>query len=478
MQLFCIRHVLAAERTLASLAPSFTAPAPVSLPHDPMKHASPRALSACTALVALVAAAAAANHGDDDHARNQSTSFHGAASMTDQLAALERLKLPEDGLTAPPGVDPRIWTATMVPGLEPTAERVALGRDLYFDTRLSADGTVSCATCHDVTRAFTDQRPVSEGVGGQLGRRNAPTTMNATFFTTQFWDGRATTLEHQAGMPVLNSIEMGMGSEKEVVDGIAAIPEYQAKFQAAYGRAVDYDAIRNAIGAFERTLVFLDSPFDRFRAGDESALSEQEKLGLELFEGKARCTSCHPINRSNPLGSDHKFHNIGVAARVENFEALAARALVRLAEDDSEQALDDLALSTDMSELGRFMVTRNHADIGAFKSSQIRNVGITGPYMHDGSLTTLWDVMDHYNKGGEDNPYLDGGIEALALSEDEIDAVVAFLFALTDVRFADQNRAALEKQRAHAVKHRPFRDTALAERDVLGFERRVLGDDE
>ena len=436
------------------------------------------ALAAGSALAGFVGARAVPASVQDDHATNQATSFHGAASMDAQLEALAALGLAAEGVTAPAGVDPLIWTASIVPGQEPTAERVALGRELYFDTRLSVDGTVACATCHDVTRGFTDQRPVSEGIDGQLGRRNSPTTMNAALLVEQFWDGRATTVEHQAGMPIVNPIEMGTQTERDVVARIAAVPAYARAFRAAYGRPLNYEDLRGAIGAFERTLVFLDSPFDHFRAGDESALGEQEKLGLELFEGKARCTSCHPINRSNPLGSDHKFHNIGVAARVENFEALAARALERLAEDDSEQALDELALNTDMSELGRFMVTRNYADVGAFKTQQIRNVGITAPYMHDGSMTTLWDVMDHYNKGGEDNPYLDGGIEALALSEDEIDAVVAFLFALTDVRFADQNRAALEEQRAHAAKHRPFRDTALAQRDVLGFERRVLGDDE
>jgi cytochrome c peroxidase len=399
---------------------------------------------------------------------------HGAADTATQLRALEALALPADGLRAPPGIDAKVWTASIVPGQEPTAERVALGKKLYFDPLLSKDGTVACATCHDVTRGFTDQRPVSEGIGGKLGRRNAPTTLNAALFGSQFWDGRATTVEHQAGMPILNPIEMGAQSEAEVVARVAASPEYVAAFAKAYGRAPSYTDLRNAIGAFERTLILLDAPFDRYRAG-QAPLSESERRGLVLFEGKARCTGCHPLNAASPLGTDDKFHNIGVSARDQDFEGLARQALKALEADPSEHGLDQLALATDMSQLGRFVVTRNRADIGAFKTEQLRNAGITAPYMHDGSLQTLWDVVDHYNKGGEDNPYLDGGIEALALSDAEVDDLVAFLFTLTDVRLAKDNERALAAQQAQAKKSRPFKDDGLAQRKVLGFERRVLG---
>jgi cytochrome c peroxidase len=159
-----------------------------------------------------------------------------------------------------------------------------------------------------------------------------------------------------------------------------------------------------------------------------------------------------------------------VSARHQDFETLAIRALRELARDDSQERIDRLALETDLSELGRFTVTRNHSDIGAFKTQQIRNVGITAPYMHDGSMQTLWDVMDHYNKGGEPNPYLDGGIEPLALSEREIDQLVAFMFAMTDRRFSDANARELERQRALAAKQRPFRDDAMASRGRLPFE--------
>jgi cytochrome c peroxidase len=146
-----------------------------------------------------------------------------------------------------------------------------------------------------------------------------------------------------------------------------------------------------------------------------------------------------------------------------------------LKENNDTEALDKLAIQTDMSELGRFLVTKRRADIGAFKTEQLRNVGITAPYMHDGSLRTLWDVMDHYNKGGETNAYLDGGIEPLDLSESEINDVVAFLFTLTDERFAAQNAEAIREQQAQAAKNRPFRDNTLAHREVLPFEHRVMG---
>lgn len=402
-------------------------------------------------------------------------SFHGETPMAEQQSALDRLGLPRDALAAPAGIDPAVWAITIVPGNEPTAERVALGRKLYFDRRLSKDGTVACATCHDVQRGFTDQRPVSEGIGGQLGRRNAPTTLNAALFEPQFWDGRARNVEHQATMPILNEIEMGEQSEAEVVARLSAIPEYRQAFVSAYGHELQYQDVGNAIGAFERTLIFLDSRFDRWQRGDAGALSAEEQQGFELYEGKARCVACHPLSTANPLGMDFDFHNIGVSARDQDFEGLALRALAALEQDASEEALDQLALGTDLSQLGRFIVTRSYADIGSFKTSQVRNVGITAPYMHDGTLQTLWDVMDHYNRGGEDNPFLDGGIEALALTEQEIDQVVAFLFALTDERFAAENRAAFEAQRARSRKERPFRDEERAMRRVLAFEGRVLG---
>jgi cytochrome c peroxidase len=401
---------------------------------------------------------------------------HGALAMERQLAQLEAWIGATPRVQRPSSVSPSFWSMLLpTDNAQPTEAQIALGRKLFFDPRLSKDGTVSCATCHDVSRGFADRRALFEGFGDNVGRRNSPTVLNALFFSTQFWDGRAPTLEEQAKLPITNPIEMGQPDAAAAVAAISGDPSYASAFQAAYGRGVNFDDLARAIAAFERTLVFLDAPFDRFARGDAGAISADARAGWALFQGKGRCTSCHQISSSSPLGSDGRFHNVGVSARHQDFEALAKRALAALEKDSSAQAIDELALQTDLAELGRFVVTRNRADIGAFKTSQVRNVGVTAPYMHDGSMATLWDVMDHYNKGGEANPYLDGGMEPLALSELEINQIVAFLFTLTDDRLAEQNRSEWERQRAIAAKRRPFRDDALAQRKVLLFERRVQG---
>jgi cytochrome c peroxidase len=402
------------------------------------------------------------------------TGPHGAMPVADQEKLLDKLIVNPN---APPlGIDGVAWTTIYVPaGNEVTPDRIALGRKLYFDTRLSKDGTVACATCHDVSRGFTDHRSVSEGIGDQLGQRSAPTAMNAAFMQSMFWDGRAPTLEEQAKLPILNPVEMGHPDPASAMAAVVADPAYKELFQKAYGRAPNYDDVGRAIASFERTLIFLDAPFDHFAGGDTKAISASAQRGMDLFNGKARCVSCHMINSSNPLGTDNLFHNIGVSARKQNFEELAKQGLAAIQQNSDQQALDKLALQTNLSELGRFLVSRQRQDIGAFKTEQLRNVGLTAPYMHDGSLRTLWDVMDHYNKGGETNAFLDGGIEPLNLSEAEINDVVAFLFTLTDKRFAQQNEAAFHEQQALAAKQRPFRDNALAHRDMLPFEQRVMG---
>jgi len=395
--------------------------------------------------------------------------------MTTQTARVMELVRPVAPGAAPAGIEPSFWKA-IVPTDNPSSEaRIALGRKLYFDPRLSKDGTVACATCHDVSRGFTDRRGTSEGIGDQLGRRNGPTTMNAALYFTQFWDGRAAMLEDQAKLPILNPIEMGQPDGNAAIAGIKNDAEYQKAFKEAYGRGVNFDDVARAISTFERTLIFLDAPFDRFIAGDMKAIDDDAKAGWVIYNGKGRCTSCHQISSSVPIGTDNRFHNVGVSARHQDFEALAKKGLAALAKDASQEAIDRLAIETDLSELGRFTVTRNRSDIGAFKTSQVRNVGITAPYMHDGSIATLWDVMDHYNKGGEPNAYLDGGIEPLALSEKEVDQMVAFLFTLTDVRFDADNKSEMARQRKIATGKRPLRDEAAAQRKVLPFERRSEG---
>jgi cytochrome c peroxidase len=363
----------------------------------------------------------------------------------------------------PPGVSAELYELAVAHGRAPTSGLAALGEKLFRDKRLSVDDSVACATCHDPAQGFTDHRPgaTSAGVGGQRGQRNAPTVLNAMFHTSQFWDGRAATLEDQAKLPILNPIEMGQSSPDDVVAKIRKLSDYTPAFKSAFGGAATYDDIAAAIAAFERTQYSGNAPFDRFLAGDQQAIGDQAKRGWALFQGKGRCSSCHAFNSVSPLFSDQKFHNIGIAAHKLNFTELARKALAVLRTGDLKQ-IDELALQTQYSELGRFLVTKNPADIGAFKSQTLRNIGITGPYMHDGSLATLWDVMDHYNKGGVVNPFLDGGMERLGLGESEIDDMVAWLFTLTDDRFSDFN--ASESARQSLLKsNRPQRETEIAE---------------
>lgn len=400
---------------------------------------------------------------------------HGALPMAQQTAAVTGWFRPLPPSGAPAGIDPAYWSALVPKDNAQSDARVALGRKLYFETRLSKDNTVACATCHDTSRGFGDRRSTSEGIGDKIGQRNAPTTLNAMFFTTQFWDGRANTLEDQAKLPITNPIEMGQPNGDAAMAGIKNDPEYVKMFQAAYGRPPSFDDLARAIAAFERTLVFLDAPFDRFVAGDMKAIDDDAKAGWVLFNGKGRCMSCHQISSSSPVGTDNRFHNIGTSARHRDFEGLAQKAIAVLAKDNSKDAIDRLSIQTDASELGRFLVTKNRGDVGAFKTPQVRNAGITAPYMHDGSMPTLWDVIDHYNKGGEPNPYLDGGIEPLALSDKEVDQLVAFMFTLTDDRFANENRAEHERQRKAASQKRPFKDDNASQRKLLPFERRLTG---
>jgi cytochrome c peroxidase len=291
-------------------------------------------------------------------------------------------------------------------------------------------------------------------------QRNSPTVLNAMFNATQFWDGRAATLEDQAKLPITNPIEMGQKSGEEVMKKVLAIPEYAQGFREVFGREGTFDDLAAAIAAFERTQFTGDSPFDRFVAGDAKAIGEPAKRGWALFNGKARCNACHAFSATSPLFSDQKFHNIGIAAHKTDFIGLARRAVGIVRSGDLKQ-IDELAIETDLSELGRFLVTKYSNDIGAFKTPTLRDIATTAPYMHDGSLATLWDVMDHYNKGGVPNPNLDGGMQRLGLTEAQIDDVVAFMEALTSERFAAFGKQEMTKQRGKKTV-RPERDTEVA----------------
>jgi cytochrome c peroxidase len=357
-------------------------------------------------------------------------------------------------------------TQKVIPQDNPqTPEKVALGQKLFFDGRLSADDTVACATCHDPARAFTDGRPVSIGIHGRVGQRNAPTILNALYNKTQFWDGRAKTLEEQASFPIINSFEMGQPTLDAAVSKLAGIEEYKQAFQKVFGRPLNGPDLLRAIAAYERTLVSFDSPFDHFIAGDQNAINESAKRGWELFNTKARCNKCHALTeteRDVTNFTDFDFHNIGIGILRHNVVPLARKAEQEIASGHLE-AVDRAAIQTEMSVLGRFLITKKEADIAAFKTPIFRNILLTGPYFHDGSQETLWDVMDHYNKGnGLQNPYLDEDIQPLALTETDIDDLVAFLTSLTSANYQEQGAAELARQRALSRTNRPQRDTARA----------------
>jgi cytochrome c peroxidase len=357
-------------------------------------------------------------------------------------------------------------TRAVAPADNPqTPEKIALGERLFFDGRLSADGTVACSTCHDPARAFTDGRTVSIGIRGHAGQRNAPTILNALYNKTQFWDGRAKTLEEQAGLPIINPSEMGQPSLETAVEKIAALPEYEQAFRRVFGRAPNPTDLVRAIASYERTQFSFDSPFDHFIAGEKEAISDSAKRGWELFSTKARCNKCHALtekNRDPTYFTDNDFHNIGIGIIRHNVVTLACKAEQEINSGNTID-VDRAAIQSGFSVLGRFLVTKKDADIASFKTPDLRNVLMTAPYFHDGSQATLWDVMDHYNKGdGIHNPYLDEDIQPLALTESEIDDVVAFLASLTSPQYTEQGTKELARQRALSHTNRSQRDTARA----------------
>jgi len=392
------------------------------------------------------------------------------------MAALDGLAPAAGWLGTPDGLEPFVWEFYrdrfgLAPADNtPDVARIALGRTLFFDKRLSADRSLSCASCHDPLHGFAEPRPTSIGVGGAVGGRNAPTVLNAALQRQMFWDGRAKTLEEQALLPIVNPIEMGLQDLDEAVRRVAEVEEYRALFDLAYDQPVTAEGIGKALAAFQRTLVFLDSPFDRYRAGDQAAISKAAKRGFDLFV-EHQCTACHAVSTRQPLFSDQNFHNTGIAARTTNYREVARSAFALVREGPKGARLDELALEPAHGELGRALVTRMEFNVGAFRTPQLRNVGVTAPYMHDGSAATLWDVVDHYNRGGVQSPWLDPAIRPLGMSEDDVDAMVAFLFTLTDQRLAARNDAEQLRQRAIAQRERPFR-TPAADSSDPGSDRR------
>lgn len=287
----------------------------------------------------------------------------------------------------------------------PTADAIALGRRLYFEKQLSSDNTFSCGSCHNPYIHFADGLPVASGVNAQRGTRNTPSVLNAAYYSLQFWDGRAANLEQQASMPIANPKEMNMPHEV-CVTKLNASQSYRDEFTKVFGPGpITMHKIEKAIASFERTLISGNSPFDRYQYGhEENALSASAIRGLAIFtQSKGNCVTCHTIGPSFALFTDNKFHNLGVGMNA----------------------------SGELTDAGLFTQTKLEADRGAFRTPSLRNVAKTAPYMHDGSLKTLREVVDFYVGGGNSNPQLDKDMKPLQLTAQERDDLVAFLEALT-----------------------------------------------
>ncbi len=295
-----------------------------------------------------------------------------------------------------------------------TAAKILLGKKLYFDTRLSKDNTISCASCHSPALGWSDAGPTSTGIDNQKGGRRAPPVSNSAYSPLQFWDGRAPSLEEQAKGPVANPIEMG-NTHEVMIRSLNDIPGYVEEFKAVFGTTpVTVDQVAQAIAAYERTIVTTDSPFDRYVRGNDDALTPLEKKGLEIFNGKGHCTACHWGSNF----SDGRFHNLGVKPA-----------------------------AGEKPDEGRYAVTKNANDMGAFKTPTVRDAAARPPYMHNGTEKTLEDVMALYHRGGgDDDDNLDPLMVPLGLSQKEVKALVAFVKrAMTSLNSSVANEQPIPK---------------------------------
>ena len=277
-----------------------------------------------------------------------------------------------------------------------SAARAELGRVLFFDGRLSSNGIIGCAFCHEPAHAFAASTPLSRGVDGKPGVRHAPTLINRAWGKAQFWDGRAPTVEAQMVFPITNPDEMGMTPDG-VAQKVGSIKGYAPLFVAAFGDGeVTYDRITKAIATFERTIVSGNSPYDRYLAGDKRALTKQQKDGLDFFNKKGECAECH----SGFNLTTEKFANLGVGMGQAN------------------------------PDQGLFALTKKRGDVGKFKVPTLRDLAHRAPYMHDGSIKTLAQVLDLYAQGGLPNPHLDSRLTPFYLDGETQRALLAFLDSL------------------------------------------------
>lgn len=338
-------------------------------------------------------------------------------------------------LIAPAALGPGLEAVATPLGLPPVpgvsddlrnGERVALGRKLFFDTRLSRDGTLSCAGCHDPARAFagsraaTDHRPATA--------RDIPTLLNVAYAKSLFRDGRATSLEAQVAGPLFAPDEMDNGSAEDLVARLAGLEDYRAPFRRAYGGGPTLERIAGALAAWERTLVSGNSLFDRwFYGGEADAVGEPAKRGYVLFIGRAGCAACHRIGERHALFTDDGFHFIGTGYRTAARRASAGPMILRVLAGDGTGSGD----RPPRLDIGRQAVTGDPADQWRYRTPSLRNVALTAPYMHDGSFATLEEVVNYYNYTGVWHSRLDARIRPLGLTAADVAALVAFLESLT-----------------------------------------------
>src|SRR5258708_39079614 len=314
---------------------------------------------------------------EEDASRSESTTMGAFAVSAHPLGPIP----PDDSLARPKAMNqvgvPMVLTRSLLPKDNPqTPEKVALGERLFFDGRLSANGTVACASCHDPRLAFTDGLPVSVGFANRIGQRNAPTVLNALYNKTQFWAGRAPPLEQQAGLPIVNPVEMGQPTLDAAVAHVAAIPEYRAMFRRVFDRPPNGPDLLRPLASYERSQLSFDSPFDHYVAGDSSAIDASAKRGWVLFNTRGRCNLCHAVSDTTKWPTtftDDTFHNISVGIVRHRVVALARHA-ERLVNRGDTIAVDRAAILSPMSALGRYLVTRKDSDMASFKTPDLRNV--------------------------------------------------------------------------------------------------------
>lgn len=325
--------------------------------------------------------------------------------------------------------------AIPVPAANPlTREKIDLGRQLFMDRRLSHNNTMSCAMCHVPEQGFTsNELGAAIGMEGHSQRRNAPSTFNVGYQRSFFRDGREPHLEEQVWGPLLTKTEMDMPSMGYVTEKVRQMPEYKGLFEAAFGGPVTVERIGQAIASYERTVVSGNSRFDRwYYGGDKSALDAQEQQGFQVFMGKGRCATCHLVGERYALFTDHKFHNTGLGWERTMFPEPNSYK-VQLAPGIFVNVMGSLLKSFEplQPDVGRYEVTMDPKDRWAYKTPILRNVALTAPYMHDGSLATLEDVVEFYNKGGIDNEGKSPLLVPLRLDYQEKAALVAFMKSLT-----------------------------------------------